>query len=1415
MVRDDGVPEHRGPARPLGDKSGSAFTSHASRKPAMTRTSTHAASQRPRLTQPLLLLAFTGLAWPGIASAQPSQRPLLVTNTGAKPNIVFSLDNSGSMAFPYPDGYVMRIRGDRADTQNLKGFATFAAQRSAVVNSMYYNPRVKYEPRVDADGKPLPDDGLVFVSNADSATMWHSVFAKSEDSARAGGPVFTTDNNFTRWSAPAKPADYSYIWFLSVYTSEWLPVNVAYTASEAAARSPTPTFSYARCSAAELKKIQGEDANGNTVELPVKLCADTKPDIVDVKYGSSELVPLPENNGRYECKPSRDQAKEARYCTNELEVANILNWYRYYRNRMEATKTALGQALQSDRLKGGAARLGYRNINMGGLSVNTMPALGSSTQRPQSLRGVRPWADVDKKQFFDWLYGTYPGGGTPMRKAYRDIAAYFQGAQADAESPWAQDPSRPANNSADAKLRNPELSCRRSYQVALSDGGWNDEDLKGQAAGDSANQDASAGPSFARIAPSPPLGAKFSYSPKGSTQGSDRYIAYPGSATGGLADLAANYYWHTDLRPDLPNNVPTRFLYPPFWQHLQTFTIGYMIRPSGENGQAGGLSFRQIDAYRNQYFLNAATWLTAPSWPAAGDDLRTTEWNSAFNTWQFTRPESDRVDDFIQSGYTGGGRSFSVTDALGIRSAVDTILADILDASGNDAGIALGAAAGATDPLKGRLKFKVDYRTTDNVGDVTAEELDSAGRPVTLTEDASGNKLSPASTTYWSAEAQLQRMALSDRKLYTIGSDGVGVALSGALKDLPASVQDALRTGPHAADLPEDKRFIDYLRGADPVADKKDQLYRLRASRIGAIANGAPILLGASVNYGYQSKTSTVAGKNTYADFRSLIARPPETLFAASNAGVVHALNAANGQEIAAYMPRRSMRRLLDQAQVDSEFRYVLDGPLTTNDIYDGASWNQVVVGSGGRGERVIYALRPRLDKDGQTQLARTDYLWETGPDLIDNADVAIGYMSNPARSGQTASGEWVIVLNSGHDNGLDGGRRHGLVVLDAMTGQVLRTIPLPKGYSAGNRARNGLGGVTLVRDARMRIVAAYAGDAQGQLWRFDLSGPPASWRVSYDKPLFQTQDARPIYAAPAWQAHPKGGRIVVVATGMLLHDADTLDTAHREGIYGIWDPTSAANQEAADFNTIQPDQLLEQKVQELGKSETVGNASYYSITRNKINWEPGGHKGWQLQLGGWKAIGDTSGTSAQAFEMSRPGERVIDAIANYGSSVRINSVVVNGGLAAGETCTSASPASASYLLNALDGAGKPALDANRDGKLDAYSMVFVSTGGFARSSASAQMPLSTKNAEAQQGNGSGAAAEQLGAQGGNKEDNGEGTTPDDTDPDGDASKKSSRQCQRRRTAAAGTGTDIFTFGIDCPTQAWSRQQYQLTQRPQ
>jgi Tfp pilus tip-associated adhesin PilY1 len=453
--------------------------------------------------------------------------------------------------------------------------------------------------------------------------------------------------------------------------------------------------------------------------------------------------------------------------------------------------------------------------------------------------------------------------------------------------------------------------------------------------------------------------------------------------------------------------------------------------------------------------------------------------------------------------------------------------------------------------------------------------------------------------------------------------------------------------------------------------------------------------------------------------------------------------------------------------------------------------WKHLSVGTGGRGEPLIYAVNSPF-KPGATPTRipdRADFLWETGPDLVNTTDFAMGYITNPARSGQTENGEWVVVVNNGHYNGQTDGSNAGLLVLNALNGDVLKRIPLPGGYSAGR----GLGGVTLVRNSDKRIVAAYAGDANGNLWRFNLKGTSNNWGVSYGKPVFTTANNRPIYGSPAWQAHPKGGTIVVVATGIMLEDTDLGDTATTESIYGIWDPTPIGANDESPFQTVLPSNLLVQEVL-TSTGETEEGNTFYKISKNKIDWDT--HRGWRMQLG-----------------HTHTGERSIAEVQNMQTSVVISTTVLSRPANAdAEMCTvSDLPGNYIYILNALEASNRKSIDVDGDGKLDDFSVGYYPAGGFSRGVAVVRQVPPAPDLLPDPNDPT------------DPQDPSDPTKPLRSEKDrrkyspdegGGESDPTPQKCENTKAIAIGTEDPTGTLGVYCPITGWSRTQYQLSAPP-
>ena len=98
-------------------------------------------------------------------------------------------------------------------------------------------------------------------------------------------------------------------------------------------------------------------------------------------------------------------------------------------------------------------------------------------------------------------------------------------------------------------------------------------------------------------------------------------------------------------------------------------------------------------------------------------------------------------------------------------------------------------------------------------------------------------------------------------------------------------------------------------------------------------------------------------------------------------------------------------------------------------------------------------------------------------------------------------------------------------------------------------------------------VFALYAGDLEGKLWAFDLSGSnTGNWEVAYKqgstpKPLFIAQSNQQITSTPVVVRNKTiptsnsndPNTLVIFGTGQYLTSGDTT-TTHTQAMYGVWD---------------------------------------------------------------------------------------------------------------------------------------------------------------------------------------------------------------------------------------------------------------------
>jgi type IV pilus assembly protein PilY1 len=183
---------------------------------------------------------------------------------------------------------------------------------------------------------------------------------------------------------------------------------------------------------------------------------------------------------------------------------------------------------------------------------------------------------------------------------------------------------------------------------------------------------------------------------------------------------------------------------------------------------------------------------------------------------------------------------------------------------------------------------------------------------------------------------------------------------------------------------------------------------------------------------------------------------------------------------------------------------------------------------------------------------------WEyprTSTTSSETADLGYSFSRpNIVRSNATAAAAAAGIVIFG--NGYDSSNGHAvLFILRADTGELLKRI------DTGAATCNGLSSaITIDVNYDNKVDYVYAGDLNGNLWKFDLTSTDYNqWGVAYanggvPKPLFKTPSGQPITTKPNVMYHcSKHGYMVLFGTGRYLNEADLSD-ASQQAVYGIWD---------------------------------------------------------------------------------------------------------------------------------------------------------------------------------------------------------------------------------------------------------------------
>ncbi len=744
-------------------------------------------------------------------------------------------------------------------------------------------------------------------------------------------------------------------------------------------------------------------------------------------------------------------------CSYDEEMTNFANWYAYYRTRMAMAKTAIGRAFVSIT---DAFRVGFITINPGGDIANRFKAVADFTAG----------AGGTKDLWYQWLYKQESHGSTPLREALSRVGRYFAGVTTGINSGTGASPIT--------------VACQPNYAILTTDGYWNGAagvKLDGTAIGNQDNVDS------------------------GYSKRSEARYDGGGSIAGRsdtLSDVAM-YYYKTDLRTDLADQVPVTTNDPAAHQHMTLFTVGMGLAGQltyDKNYQSGGSAdFEKLKIDPASGGLN---------WPTPAADSETA------------------LDDLWHAAVNGRGVFFSAKDPAELSNAIAETLSSV------NARVGAGAAAATSNlqPVAGdNFAFTAQYETVQWIGDIKARTIDLSTGTV-------------ASRELWAAAALLDARTHNTRNIYTFDATDVtgtgdnfnklksfcfpaaianaayptctdGAGLTAAEMDFfepmatsaspslqgPLS-QAAVITSNGAAAEATKERLVDYLRGDSTYETSGStlltDLFRNRQSVLGDIINAQPAYVKASP---FSYNTGNFAGKDPYyQEFRNTTngvnGTRKGTVYVASNEGMLHAFESdpdnnpyyqtagigtaittddtftgtlntsptgGEGSERWAYIPNLVMKDMKRLADSPYSHRYYTDGSPVVGDVCFGhttaapcsaqTNWRTILVAGLNAGGRGYYALDV-TDPDNPKGL------WEikggTGTTCLSDADANGGTFSedcnigfsfgNPLIVKRKSDGKWVVIFTSGLNNLSPGDGKGYLYVADAQTGKIL------KRYSTG-----------------------------------------------------------------------------------------------------------------------------------------------------------------------------------------------------------------------------------------------------------------------------------------------------------------------------------------------------------------------------
>ncbi|MEM8547256.1 MAG: PilC/PilY family type IV pilus protein, partial [Pseudomonadota bacterium] len=689
------------------------------------------------------------------------------------------------------------------------------------------------------------------------------------------------------------------------------------------------------------------------------------------------------------------------------------------------------------------------------------------------------------------------------------------------------------------------LSCQKNFALAFTDGFW-DDDISGE-----------------------PLTSGLGII--GDFDGDGAQIWGNNARQSTLVSDVTAFYYQTDLRPpgpgELENNVPTDAFDSASWQHMVTYTINF--------GVEGALRDTDDDG-----------------WPTSSTDgLDSYDWfpGSASTTTNGDYWDPLKADDMWKAAWNAKGGYITATSPAELVEA----LRDSLENIGRRIGGAASAAANSGSISSSSRIFQAKFDSTDWHGELLAFPVNDNGTLGSVADWDANEVLS--------AKTDAQMLA---RKVFTYNpnnDDGATFSWSGPEplnNDQKALLNVDFNGDPDPVGSERGQERLEYILGDSSSEIRRGGDFRDRLNKLGDIVNSDPMFVGFPPFF-YPF--------NDYQGYFTANLNRTSMIYLGANDGMLHGIRELDGEILFSYVPNKVIENLPDLTNPDYAHTFYVDGPAGYGDAYmrgrDGTlEWKSVLVGALRSGGQAVYAL----DVTRPDGFDADDVLWE----FDDTVDPDLGYVWGEPQIKRVRVGngtEWVAIFGNGLNNTEEDGEgtfsttgQASLFVVFLEGGvngfDAGDYIKIPVG-SASPETPNGLFTPAAADvDGDFNVDFVYAGDLEGNMWKFDLtSTTPSEWKVDFSgQPFFSAGNDQPITDRPAIAAHPEGrnlGQLVLFGTGKFIETIDNETSGQpTQTMYALWDfdRDYVANNQISQVNGYDKTQLSSNSLSASGNLRVI-----------------------------------------------------------------------------------------------------------------------------------------------------------------------------------------------------------------------------------